>query len=130
MSKQTAVEWMVEQVELISNNKNVSKKEMIKLYDEVIEQAKKMERKQMTRVKVTYVAMDVDGYKPIMSADSFENLRAGLDDYYGCDNRGGECLGFTPYQTKYPDEYEGHYEYKVTMVHSDRDKNQRFILTK
>ena len=68
-----------------------------------------------TRVKVTYVAMDCDGNKPIMSADTFENLKAGLDEYYGCDGRGGECLGFTPYQTKYPDDYEGHFEYKVTM---------------
>ena len=47
MSKQTAVEWMVEQVELISNNKNVSKEEMVKLYDEVIERAKKMELEQI-----------------------------------------------------------------------------------
>ena len=75
-----------------------------------------------TRVRVTYVAMDTDGYKPIMSADSFENLKAGLDDYYGCDGRGGECLGFTPYQTKYPDEYEGYFQYKVKMVHSGRDE--------
>lgn len=68
-----------------------------------------------TRVKVTYVAMDCDGNRPIMSADSFENLKSGLDDYYGCDGRGGECLGFTPYQTKYPNDYEGYFEYKVTM---------------
>ena len=74
-----------------------------------------------TRVKVTYVAMDCDGNKPIISADSFDNLKAGLDDYYGCDNNGGECLGFTPYQTKYPDEYEGYYEYKVTMLHPDKE---------
>jgi hypothetical protein len=33
MKKQTAVEWMVEQVELISNNKTLSKKDAVKLYD-------------------------------------------------------------------------------------------------
>jgi hypothetical protein len=69
-----------------------------------------------TRVRVTYLAVDVDGDKPIMSAHTFKDLRAGLDDYYGCDGRrgrGGECLGFTPYYTKYPDEYEGYYKYKV-----------------
>ena len=73
-----------------------------------------------TRVKVTYVAMDTDGNKPIMSADSFDNLKLGLDDYYGCDGRGGECLGFTPYISKYPDEYEGHYQYKVNMIQYEK----------
>jgi len=66
--------------------------------------------------------MDTDGNKPIISASTFKDLKAGLDDYYGCDGRGGECLGFTPYQSKYPDEYEGHYQYKVKMTHSDRDE--------
>ncbi len=75
-----------------------------------------------TYVRVTYVAMDTDGNKPIMTAHTFEDLRAGLDDYYGCDGAGGECLGFTPYHTKYPDEYEGYYRYKVSMIHSDKDK--------
>jgi hypothetical protein len=47
MSKQTAVEWMVEQVELISNNKTLSKKDAVKLYDEVIHQSKAMEKEQI-----------------------------------------------------------------------------------
>jgi hypothetical protein len=47
MKKQTAVEWMVEQVELISNNKTLPKKDAVKLYDEVIQQAKEMEKKQI-----------------------------------------------------------------------------------
>ena len=46
MKKQTAVEWMVEQVELISNNKTLSKKDAVKLYDEVIQKAKAMEKEQ------------------------------------------------------------------------------------
>lgn len=75
-----------------------------------------------TRVKVTYIAMDHDGNKPIMSAGTFEDLKAGLDDYYGCDGRGGKCLGFTPYVSKYPDEYEGYYQYEVSMIHSGRDE--------
>ena len=78
-----------------------------------------------TRVKVTYIAMDCDGNKPIVSASTFEDLKAGLDDYYGCDGRGGECLGFTPYQTKYPDEYEGFFEYKVTMFLSGKDREPK-----
>jgi hypothetical protein len=79
-----------------------------------------------TRVRVTYVAMDTDGDKPIMTAHTFKDLRAGLDDYYGCDGRGGECLGFTPYDSKYPNEYEGHYQYKVTMLNlvSDNPPNE------
>lgn len=74
-----------------------------------------------TRVKVTYIGMDNDGNRPIMSASTFEDLKAGLDDYYGCDGRGGEYLGWTPYETKYPTEYEGFFEYRVSMVHSSRD---------
>jgi hypothetical protein len=43
----TAVEWLVEQVEQISNNKNLSKQEYIDLYNKAIEQAKEMEKKQI-----------------------------------------------------------------------------------
>ena len=73
-----------------------------------------------TRVKVTYVAIDAEegSHKPIMSASTFEDLKLGLDAYYG----DSECLGFTPYQSKYPDEYEGYYQYKVKMIHSGRDE--------
>lgn len=65
----------------------------------------------ITRVKVTYVAMDVDGYKPIMSANTFEDLKKGLDDYFAAGRTTAECLGWYPYDTKYPDSYEGYYEY-------------------
>lgn len=64
-----------------------------------------------TRVKVTYVAINSDGHKPIMTASTFEDLRAGLDDYYAVNRGEGECLGWYPYNTKYPDDYEGHYKY-------------------
>jgi hypothetical protein len=47
MKNQTAVEWMVEQVELISNNKTLSKKDAVKLYDEVIQKAKEMFEEQI-----------------------------------------------------------------------------------
>jgi hypothetical protein len=47
MKNQTAVEWMVEQVELISNNKTLSKKDSVKLYDEVIQKSKAMEKEQI-----------------------------------------------------------------------------------
>lgn len=63
-----------------------------------------------TRVKVTYVALNEYG-KPIMSASTFDDLRKGLDDYYAVELTDAKCLGFVPYNTKYPDEYEGHYTY-------------------
>ncbi len=72
-----------------------------------------------TRLRVTYVAMDE--YKPILSASSFKAIKEGLDEYYGVDKGQAECLGFTPYYTKYPDDYEGHYSYSYTMKRYDED---------
>ena len=69
-----------------------------------------------TKVKVTYVAMDNYGVKPITSAGSFEDLRKSLDEYYGVDKGTGEFVGYTPYYSKYPDEYEGYFEYKSEMI--------------
>ena len=43
----TAVEWLVQKVELISNNKTLSKKEAIDLYNKSIEQANKMFEQQI-----------------------------------------------------------------------------------
>ena len=45
--KQTVVDWLVEEVELISNSKRVSREEMIELYNQAIKQAKEMEKEQM-----------------------------------------------------------------------------------
>ena len=53
MKKQTAVEWLVEQVELISNNKTLSKKDAVKLYDEVIQKANAMFEKQIIEAYLT-----------------------------------------------------------------------------
>lgn len=66
-----------------------------------------------SRIKVTYLAVDSDGNKPLITASTFEDLRLALDDYYGVGvSESVKCLGFTPYQTKYPEEYEGYYEYE------------------
>jgi hypothetical protein len=72
-----------------------------------------------TRVKVTYIA--INEYKPILSASSFEAIKEGLNEYYGVDKGQAECLGFTPYNTKYPDDYEGHYSYSYTMKQYDKE---------
>ena len=45
--QQTSVEWLVEQVEQISNNKNLSKQESIDLYNKSIEQANNMFKQQI-----------------------------------------------------------------------------------
>lgn len=66
-----------------------------------------------TRVKVTYIAIDTDGNKPIASAGTFNDLKLALDDYYNVD---AKCLGFTPYESKYGDEYEGYYEYEFKFA--------------
>ena len=73
-----------------------------------------------TRVKVTYVALNEYG-KPITSASTFEDLRKSLDEYYAVDRTDAQCLGFVPYETKYPDDYEGHYTYSWTsIIHNEK----------
>jgi len=60
--KQTAVEWMVEQVELISNNKTLSKKDAVKLYDEVIQKANSMFEEQIIKAFCEGYDHDGDNY--------------------------------------------------------------------
>ena len=51
----------------------------------------------MTYIKATWIACDYEEGFPIISADSFDNLKLALDDYCGADNRNsGKCIGFTP----------------------------------
>ena len=73
-----------------------------------------------TRVKVTYVALNKYG-KPITSASTFDDLRKALDEYYAVDGTDAQCLGFVPYETKYPDDYEGYYTYSWTsIIHNEK----------
>jgi hypothetical protein len=78
----------------------------------------------MTRVRITYVALDSDGNKPILSASTFKDLKNGLDDYYGVGGKDetAKCLGWFPYNTKFPDEYEGYFEYVYTKQYEMKDK--------
>ena len=74
-----------------------------------------------TRVKVTYLALDEEKM-PIVSADTFDNLKRGVDDYFGIgQDPKARYLGYTPYSSKYPDPYEGYWEYEVTY----RDQPER-----
>jgi hypothetical protein len=78
MSKQTAVEWLVEQVESISNSKGVSKTETIKLYNDAIQKAKAMEREQI--IKAFCEGYDHDG-------DNYDGAEI---SYYNRTYKGGE----------------------------------------
>ena len=73
----------------------------------------------MNRIKVTYVAMASDGYKPIMTASTLEELKGGLDDYYAVGKGEAECWGFDPSESKYPDDYVGHFIYAWKNVTRD-----------
>ncbi len=73
----------------------------------------------MTQIKVTYLACDYEERFPILSADSFDNLRLALDEYCGADH--GRYIGFTPYDTKYPSQYEGVIEYECCENGKDWD---------
>ena len=62
MSKQTALEWFVEQVESISNSRGVSRTETIKLYNDAIQKAKAMEREQIIKAFCEGYDHDGDNY--------------------------------------------------------------------
>ena len=53
-----------------------------------------------TRIKVTYVAVDAAAKKPVASAETFDNLRLALDEYYAVDRGEGRCMGWYPFDSK------------------------------
>ena len=64
-------------------------------------------------IKTIYLACDFDEKFPVISADSFDNMRKALDNYCGADERNsGKFIAFVPYDSKYPSDYEGYYEYE------------------
>lgn len=64
-------------------------------------------------VRVTYVAIHPDINRPLVTASTMKEMRMALDEQYSVKKGFAECTGFTPYFTKYPDEYEGYYTYKL-----------------
>jgi hypothetical protein len=64
-------------------------------------------------IRVAYVALSHYG-KPIASAHTQKDLKVGLDEYYGIgkDSK-AKYLDWTPYISKYPDDFEGTYRYEV-----------------
>lgn len=75
-----------------------------------------------TMVRVTYVAIHPDLNKPLVTSSTMKELRMALDEQYSVKKGFAECTGFTPYFTKYPDEYEGHYTYKLADGSMDQVK--------
>lgn len=71
--------------------------------------------------KVTYVACDYEDGFPIITADSFENIREALSDYCG----NGKYIDFHIYETKYPNDYIGYMEYEC--VESSSDSSKTFV---
>ena len=70
------------------------------------------ETRAITYIRTTYVA--VLNSKPIATAFTFKDLLLGVDEYYGIGiDPKAECLGFCPYDSKYPDEYEGYLTYRT-----------------
>jgi hypothetical protein len=67
-------------------------------------------------IKVTYVACDYEDKFPIITADSFENIRKACDEYCGADERDqAKYLGFKPYESKHGCDYEGYFEYECKL---------------
>lgn len=66
----------------------------------------------VTRIKVIYVAQV--HHKPVVTAHTWTDLIVGLDDYYGVGRDPKvKKLDWHPYNSKWPDDYEGHFEYEV-----------------
>ena len=75
------------------------------------------------KIKATYLACDYEDGFPIITADSFENIRKALDEYCGADHRDlAKFISYKPYETKYPSEYEGDMEYLCCESGSDWSK--------
>jgi len=64
-------------------------------------------------IRVMYIAISQYG-KPIVTAHTLSDLKAGLDEYYGIGKDPKTTyLDWTPYNSKYPDDFEGSYRYEV-----------------
>ena len=65
--------------------------------------------------KVIYISL-LEG-KPILSSDTFNGLKDAMDEYCGVSTKqkpDAVFLGYVPYESKYPDELEGYFEYEFT----------------
>ena len=64
-------------------------------------------------IRVTYVALSHYG-KPIATAHTEKDLKVGIDEYYGIGtDPKAKYIDWTPHDSKYPDDFEGTYQYDV-----------------
>lgn len=69
-----------------------------------------------TYIQVTWVAQTYN--KPIVTAHTWEDLLAGLDDYYQND---GERLRFISNDSPYVESFDGYFEYEVDDYNGGRE---------
>jgi len=58
-----------------------------------------------------YVAHDRESDRPVLAVADFKDIQKALDEYCGADKGDAKLIKFHPYVSKYPSDYEGHYEY-------------------
>ena len=71
----TTIEWFVNRVESISNDKSLTKEESIRLYNQAIEHSKEMEKKQheLTALSMIEYALDnFEGKNNLSGKEAFE----------------------------------------------------------
>ena len=72
-------------------------------------------------IRVTYVALSHWG-KPIVTAHTEKDLKVGIDEYYGIGkDKSVKYFDWVPYESKYPDEFEGTYRYEVDDFNGGRE---------
>lgn len=60
--------------------------------------------------KFTHIVLESG--KPICVGQSLKYIRTYLDDYCGVQKGMGEFINYEPYNSKYPDDYQGQFIYK------------------
>jgi len=60
-----------------------------------------------------YVAHDRENGHPVLAVADFKDMQRALDEYCGVDMEipQAKLIRFHPYVSKYPSDYEGHFEY-------------------
>ena len=66
-----------------------------------------------------YVAYHQEYQKPIASSNNWESLVSMIDEYYG---DSGKRLEWHPYDPKFPDDYQGYFEYLDSSDNDSIDK--------
>lgn len=80
-----------------------------------------------TYVRVTWIGVSDTG-RPIASAFTFKDLKAGLDEYYGIGkDPKAQYIKYVPYNSKYPDTYEGYMQYATDDYNGGTEVEEVYI---